>query len=772
MNVRLLTIGVAAFAFAAGARPAAPQEAAIPGLEKRITLEHRGKFTEFIDRLRSSLGVNIHLFPRLKGDAELETEQEISLRDVTGTSALRWVLWLYRLDYVVQGGVVVVGRAEWLRAPVLRTYDVRPLLAAPQDSSGAQVHLHQGPAGVPQTVGYTVVTDDASESAVQRVLLIDLIKELVAPGTWEGAATAEFSIDYGLVVSHLPRVQDEVARFLGALGQLSPPMVTVTAEIVEGDEASLPLVRPGSPVRFSAKEIEGVIERLRGGKRSPAARTLQTSGAAGQRVHSILMDESAVVENLKGKDPVITTGIHDVSVLDCRPVLVGEGKFISVEARLSMGQTTDLEPVKTKNGDLSFREGTLTKVSTTFLIPNGGGALFALPARSTAAKRGQLCLLRASSDPPPPLAPRTIVHGAERPNDAALEERFKKIAPVTVDLEEATFEEFLKWFRTASGMNVVVDQEILGSRVSVHGKNLSLDTVLTLVLGPSNWGYLFRDEAVLISSMHRTGKDLALAVVDVRDVAYGLEDFPRPGAESALQPFTGEDLANFIKNTIDKNAWEEADGKQIQFEWGLLMIRNTPAMIQRCIRFVEDLRRSRLRTVSLRADTVLVPAAAADPILGRAGGDSFLIDDRQYEALMRAGTVQEQLGWTSFESQRTSMSWDRSLGYLRDWSEAGDPSSDAFLTQSNLDLRPTLAGDGRSVTLKLEYEDRRVMEVNTKTVRDLLIQTPLSTGVRMRTMLRIPDDKMALFKWSAPTKGAERQYRLLIVKPTVWREDK
>ena len=41
MNLRPLTIGLAAFALACGARPAipSPQEAAIPELEKRITLE-------------------------------------------------------------------------------------------------------------------------------------------------------------------------------------------------------------------------------------------------------------------------------------------------------------------------------------------------------------------------------------------------------------------------------------------------------------------------------------------------------------------------------------------------------------------------------------------------------------------------------------------------------------------------------------------------------------------------------------------------------------
>lgn len=772
MNVRLLAIGLAISVLPCGAPPAVSQEAPLPELEKRITLEHRGKFKDFVERLRTSLGVNIFVHPKAKDEADLDVERELLLREVTGESALRWVTWLYQLEYVVQGGGVVIGRPGRLRAPVLRGYDVRHLLANPKDCDGAHVALLQGPGNTPQSVGFSVTTSEAVEKSLPSEYFIDLLKENIAPGTWEGAATAEFSLDRRLVVNHTLSVHHELLRFLDALGQLSPPMVTVTAEIFESDEASAPLTRPGSSSQFTADELGAVLNQLASAKKSPAARVMQCSGTAGQRLHAILMDESATVEGLHGKDPVVATGIDDVSVLDCRPILVGDGKYISIETRLTIGQSTDLDPVKTKNGDLTFREATLTKVRSTFLIPNGGGALFALPARSTSAKKGQLCLLRASSDPTPPLRPREIVMGGTRPGEAALVERLKKVPPVSVDLEDVSFDDFLKWLRGTSGLNVVADEAARSHRVTVHGKNLNLPSILTLVLEPEGLHPILRDEALLIATTDLGRKEKHLALLDVRDVSYGVREFPRPGIEEAKQQFTGEDLANLIKNTVDKSAWEEADGNSIQYDRGILFVRNSIPMINQVLRFVDDHRRSRLRTVTLRADTLLVPAAAAEPILQRAGGDTCLIDEKQYEALMRAGKSQEHLSWTCFESQRTAMSWERSVGYLRDWNEAGDSLSDAYPTQSYLDVRPTLSEDGRSFTLDLEYEDRRLTDINAKMVRDLLLQTPLSSGVQMKTLLRVPGDRMALFKWSAPTKGPERQVRLLILKPSLWQEGK
>src|SRR6185436_17664779 len=69
--------------------------------------------------------------------------------------------------------------------------------------------------------------------------------------------------------------------------------------------------------------------------------------------------------------------------------------------------------------------------------------------------------------------------------------------------------------------------------------------------------------------------------------------------EEAKQQFTGEDLANLIKNTIHKDQWEEADGKSIQFQNGLLIVRNSIEMHKSIRKFLSDLRASTSMLVSV-----------------------------------------------------------------------------------------------------------------------------------------------------------------------------
>jgi hypothetical protein len=735
---------------------ASSQDAAPPDLQKRITLEHRGKFKDFVERLRASLGVNIMVDRRTRDIIDPEVERELVLREVRGESALRWLTRLYNVDYGVYGDTVVIGRREHLHAPVLRNHEVRPLLAQARDSNGPFVSIPKG-----SSAGFFAVATSEVKSESRPEWIIDLIKEFVAPGTWEGAHTIELTPDQRLVVHHLPSVQNEVARFLSSFGALGAPMVTVSAEIVEADDASASLLRPGSSTMIAPADVAKVLEQLQGGRRSPTARAIQTTATATQRNHGLLMDEGSGLAGYSGKDPIVAQGIREVSVLDCRPIPVQGGKYISVEVRLALGQSAGPSlPLPTKVGELTFNEGTLTHVATTFLVPNGGAALFALPGRSASSKRGQLCLFRASTEAPAPAAAEAV---REPSADAALQDRLAKAAPVSASFEEVPFDEFVKWLRSATGMNVVAHEDAKNLRVTLHGKKLKPAAVLPLVLHPDGLDYVVQDEAIYIAHRDRHRKATELLMLDVRDVAYGLQFFPGLEEEVPGQ-FTGEDLANLIKNTIRKDQWEEADGKTIVFEQGVLLIRNTPDMLRQCSKFVEDLRRNPLKIVSLRADVLTIPAAAADAILGRAGSDSHLIDEKQYEAISKAGTFLERLGWTSFESQQTTLSWERSHGYLVDW-EGSVPMIDSYLTKSGLSLRPTLSADGRSVVLDLRYEDRRVLEVETKPVLDLVLQLPLASNVQAKTAVRIPNDRLALFKWSAPAKGAERQYRLLVLKP-------
>jgi hypothetical protein len=81
---------------------------------------------------------------------------------------------------------------------------------------------------------------------------------------------------------------------------------------------------------------------------------------------------------------------------------------------------------------------------------------------------------------------------------------------------------------------------------------------------------------------------------DVRDLICAIPDFPRKpgpvGLDWSRQKVTGEDLANLIKFCVDRDKWEETDGKSISFQNGLLLIRNDPTTLESVDRFLGLLR--------------------------------------------------------------------------------------------------------------------------------------------------------------------------------------
>lgn len=762
-----------AFVLAAGFASAQDEEPTLPELEKRITIQQQGGFAGFVAFFREGLGVNIFVDPRCAKEADLETHRVLVLKSVKGSSALRWMTWLYGLDFAVQDKIVVIGKREWVDAPVLRHYDIQSLLVKIQDFPGEKMTLAE------KGVGFLGTAEEPKQSSVGGADdVISLIKENIAPGTWEDRCAIEATPDQRLLVTHGRSVQREVAKFLDTLGSLLGAQVTLSAEIVEADDGSL--LHPAYATVIGPGEIEKTVDALKKARRDGRACALQVNALSTQRVFATIRDQGTAVVSWDKNDPVIGSGALEMGVLDCRPVLVSDGKYVLVEMRLSLGQGAEADP------KLKTRERTETLLATTFLIPNGGGVLFALPARRSSGGRPQLCLLRAASVPPPPIPSRVKIDIGDVSTSADLLERVEKLPAASCDFQDAALKDFLQWFRDISGMNVVCSPDLEDSRVTIRCKDLALSKILLLVLDPTGLGIAVRDEAILVLSKDKGRQtSMQIAMFDVQDMTYGLQDFPgcelvetddggtagMVGEEGPKQQFTGDDLASLMKNTIHKDRWEEADGASIRFMNGYLWIRNTPDVVQACAKFLTDLRQARLRIVTMRADTLLVPAQAADAILGRAGTDTYLIDAKQYESLLACGTIKERMGWHSYESQRTSLFWHRRLGYLRDLDDKGPILGD-FDTGGTLDVRPFVSRDRKSILMELRYTDRQLQAVGTLQIgKGETIQTPSAHSVRTRTTMQVPDGKFAIFKWSAPAKdGGERQYRLLILKPGLWHE--
>src|SRR5204863_7646015 len=85
--------------------------------------------------------------------------------------------------------------------------------------------------GTPLT-GATFSLEGAKPTGVEEGQIVDLVKENIAPGTWEGQYTIEKTPNNQLLVNHTPKAHRELRDFLGRLRSYTGTMVAVTARFM------------------------------------------------------------------------------------------------------------------------------------------------------------------------------------------------------------------------------------------------------------------------------------------------------------------------------------------------------------------------------------------------------------------------------------------------------------------------------------------------------------------------------------------------------------
>ncbi len=210
-----------------------------------------------------------------------------------------------------------------------------------------------------------------------------------------------------------------------------------------------------------------------------------------------------------------------------------------------------------------------------------------------------------------------------QPEDQAIIDKLRAIK-ITIDMQNAPLTAVVEYIREISGLNFVIDTKAIEkpdeAMISIKVADIILDGALKLMLGPKQWAHTVRDNTVIITSADTLKKQVKLELYDVQDLTYGIQDFPGVdislsqdtiGTQIAVDEgkksvFTGEDLANLIQNTIHKDQWEEANGQSIQFQNGLLIVRNSIEVHKSIRRFLSDLRASTGMLVSCEARFLVV----------------------------------------------------------------------------------------------------------------------------------------------------------------------
>lgn len=193
------------------------------------------KLQDILDFIRDFSGLNIHIDGAVLANIDPNKTLNFKLKDATLRNVLKLLLSQVNLDYrITEEKVVLITDPKSAGGGnVLELHDIRDILVKLQDFAGPQVELVSPTAqGGGALTGATFTLDEPKESSVGEEQIVDLIKENIAPNTWEGDQTIEKTPNQQLLVNAPPKVHRELREFLGKLRSYTGTMVSVTCRFV------------------------------------------------------------------------------------------------------------------------------------------------------------------------------------------------------------------------------------------------------------------------------------------------------------------------------------------------------------------------------------------------------------------------------------------------------------------------------------------------------------------------------------------------------------
>lgn len=426
------------------------------------------KLEDILAFIRDFSGLNILLDAAVRDKVDPDKPVTFKVKDLVLKNVLKLLLSQFNLDYHIteEKVVLLTDPKKAGGGSVLELHDIRDILVKLQDFAGPKVELvsPQKGGGGPLT-GATFTLDEPKESSVGEEQIVDLIKENISPGTWEGEQTIEKTPNQQLLVNAPPRVHRELREFLGKLRSYTGTMVSVTCRFVAAyddflDDVGVDIINranvglpgtdtPGTGLTsvddatgavgagFSSQETARMeswdvraqtfhtllrFDPFSGQGIDPTANRLYSQGGIGlqyewlgeqalqialramhkgqkativqaprvtvfntQRSHVMFLEQRAYIQDYEPQvstlaaayDPimgVLTSGV----VLDVRPIVSNDRKYVTLELRPALAQLQTIRQYSIRPGlniQLQLPHIVLQKAETTVTVPDRGSIM-------------------------------------------------------------------------------------------------------------------------------------------------------------------------------------------------------------------------------------------------------------------------------------------------------------------------------------------------------------------------------------------------------------
>lgn len=298
------------------------------------------------------------------------------------------------------------------------------------------------------------------------------------------------------------------------------------------------------------------------------------------------------------------------------------------------------------------------------------------------------------------------------------------------------------------------------------GKELSLETLLDSLARQAGGVWLVDSRRILL---FLPGK-VPIRLYDVRDLTSGVEDEPmialepdgsdrpegeRGGLESS-RTFTGEDLANLIRFDLSPKSWEEADGKSLQFQNGVIIARNDAEILESVEGWLQRLRRQSLTEVRIELEAYAVKA-------GRKVEEGAI--ERLREEAAEGKTARRLAAFDRTERDKRQITLgalSRSI-LLTGYAAEGVPVTSLFTTGTKANLRASLDGDRTNVRVDLEAGWSRLLSVEKRREEAGEVQVPTFASHVLKLSLGVPAGRSVLLGRIGETKIADGLADIVLV---------
>lgn len=257
---------------------------------------------------------------------------------------------------------------------------------------------------------------------------------------------------------------------------------------------------------------------------------------------------------------------------------------------------------------------------------------------------------------------------------------------------------------------------------------------------------------------------LPIRLFDVQDLTLAVEDEPplsleprgplyAAHPEEAWQAFTGEDLVGLIKTTVTPDGWLETDGQTIQFNNGLLIVRNGAAVLLEVEKALAALKARTFRPIRIELE--------AYALRGAEGGSAEEV--RRLGGAGKEGVRVAAFARSVFDRRRIAVGVLGRTALVTGYDARGGPVLEDLTTGPRMNARFTAAPGGGRGKLAVESAFTRLLRVDTKRTADGGVQVPELAHCVLRKEQDVPLGSWVILGRLSETRWADGFPELVVL---------